>query len=78
MIATSALNKNQIAALLTDERAIEELEFRDRDDLIAQGLAVRLWPEDGGVGEWRTWLTAAGRELRETIARNRQFRNFQD
>lgn len=69
------MNERQIAALLDDESAIEALEFRDRDDLIVRGLAIRVWPTDGNVGRWRTWLTAQGHELRIALAAQQNFVN---
>lgn len=57
------LNERQIAALRVGEQAIEELPFRDRDDLIANGLAVRAWPDATGHA-WNTWLTPDGAALR--------------
>ncbi|WP_027521774.1 hypothetical protein [Bradyrhizobium sp. Ec3.3] len=57
------LNDRQVAALRIGEQAIEDLDFRDRDGLIAKGLAVRAWPKATGT-DWKTWLTPAGAQLR--------------
>lgn len=62
------LSEAQRQAILTDERAIENLPFRERDELIAAGLARRAWPQTTGDGQWRTWLTKKGVNLREKLA----------
>lgn len=66
--AARELNEVQRRALLIDERAIEQLDFRDRDHIIATGLAMRAWPKDTGDGQWRTWLTPLGCAVREIIS----------
>jgi hypothetical protein len=53
------LNQRQIDAIMGDERAIEQLDFRDRDDLIVKGLARRCKPDDKHP-YWRTWITLSG------------------
>lgn len=63
------LNTRQRIALLTDERAIEELDFRDRDGLIVAGFARRAWPEGTGDQHWRTWLTPEGVQAREALTK---------
>lgn len=57
------LNNRQLAALRIGEQAIEDLPFRDRDDLIVKGLAIRAWPDATGI-DWKTWLTPEGAKLR--------------
>ncbi len=61
------LTLGQRQALLTDERAIERLPFKERDQLIAAGLAHRAWPQKTGDGQWRTWLTEAGVRFRREL-----------
>lgn len=63
---TITLNDRQLRALRIGEQAIEDLDFRDRDDLIAQGLAVRAWPQVTGV-DWKTWLTPEGARVRLSL-----------
>ncbi len=58
------LNPVQRRALVTDERAIEQLPFQDRDQILWLGLARRAWPEYTGDGQWRTWLTTLGVAIR--------------
>jgi hypothetical protein len=69
----SDLNDRQRRALLLDERAIEELDFRDRDELIAEGIAIRRWPAEVANGFWRTWLTPTGHAVRQQLARQHGF-----
>ena len=57
------LNERQMKALRIGEQAIEDLPFRDRDELIANGLAIRAWPKVTEV-DWKTWLTPKGAKLR--------------
>jgi len=71
----SDLNERQIAALLCDERAIENLSTEDRDDMIVKGFAHRAWPNTTGCG-WKTWLTKEGLELRMTIAKHKEDREI--
>lgn len=66
------LNKDQIWALLGDERAIEHLHFRDRDELIAQGLARRMKPTDERP-YWRTWVTISGLMARAMLGEEDAF-----
>jgi len=61
------LNERQRRALLIGEQAIEDLPWRDRDDLIARGFAVRAWPQVTGV-DWKTWLTEDGVRARLAIS----------
>lgn len=65
------LSDVQVRALMTDERAIELLDFRDRDEIIAMGLARRAWPSQTGDERWRTWLTPLGIEVREILDQTR-------
>lgn len=62
------LSPTQRQALLADERAIEELPFRDRDQIIWIGLARRAWPQYTGDKQWRTWLTVLGQSIRNRMA----------
>jgi hypothetical protein len=64
----SQLSGAQKSALLTDERAVEELNFRDRDEIIDLGLARRAWPDHTGDRAWRTWITPLGIEVRMRLA----------
>lgn len=57
------LNERQMRALRIGEQALEDLPFRDRDDLIVKGFAVRAWPQVTGV-DWKTWLTERGAAFR--------------
>lgn len=54
-------------ALMTDEASIERLPFRQRDELISYGLAVRAWPKHTADKRWHTWITPLGVEVREII-----------
>jgi hypothetical protein len=56
------------ARLLRGERAIEASEFRQRDEIIAFGLARRAWPNETGDA-WQTWLTPLGVEVRDLLAK---------
>jgi hypothetical protein len=58
-----ALSVTQMLALFIGEQAIEDLPWRERDDLISKGLAIRAWPNTTNAG-WRTWLTEAGVRVR--------------
>lgn len=62
------LNPAQRTALLTDERAIEQLPFQDRDGIIVLGLARRAWPNYTADKQWRTWLTPLGLAIRVRLA----------
>lgn len=61
--AAITLNAKQIQAILCDERAVEMLDFRDRDDLIVKGIARRCAPSEQNP-HWRTWLTMTGLMVR--------------
>lgn len=58
------LNDVQMAALLTDEAAIEALPFRLRDEMICLGLVRRAWPQYTANRTWRSWLTPLGTATR--------------
>lgn len=65
------LSPTQRRALMGDERDMETLDFRDRDELIVLGLARRIKPTDEHP-HWRTWVTISGlmmRALMEEAAR---------
>ncbi len=62
-----ALNENQRTALCVDERAIEQLHWRDRDTLIVLGVACRAAPAKTADRSWHTWLTPLGIEVREML-----------
>jgi hypothetical protein len=62
------LSDTQKFALLTDERAVENLPFQDRDQIIWLGLARRAWPRYTGDKQWRTWLTPLGVSVRNRLA----------
>lgn len=66
-----SLSGVQVRALMTDERAIEQLDFRDRDHIIMMGLAKRAWPSQTGDEQWRTWITPLGIEVREILDQTR-------
>lgn len=57
------LNPAQIRALMGDEREMEMLDFRDRDELIIMGLARRVKPDETHKF-WRTWVTITGLMVR--------------
>ena len=59
----SKLNNAQIKALMGDEREMEMLDFRDRDELIILGLARRVRPDEDHK-YWRTWVTVTGLMVR--------------
>lgn len=61
------LSKVQMAALLGDERDMEALPFRERDDLIMRGLAIRAWPTESNPF-WRTWVTMSGLIVRAALS----------
>lgn len=64
--AAARLNDQQRAAVLGDERDIEQLDYRDRDEIIVLGIAARAWPQYAGC--WRTWITTFGVEVRKHLA----------
>lgn len=66
--AADGLTADQIRAIRTDEMAVEYLPFRDRDEIIGRGIARRAWPGETGSGDWRTWLTPLGLQVRDMIA----------
>jgi len=57
------LSPAQLRALMGDERDMEALDFRDRDELIVRGLARRVKPT-AEHPQWRTWVTISGLMMR--------------
>lgn len=64
------LNPAQKTALLNDERALECLDASDREALIRMGIVKRSRPETNASGQWRTWITPFGCEVRANISRS--------
>jgi hypothetical protein len=59
LLAVSKLNANQLGALMGDERAMEHLPFKERDELIVLGLACRRKAIDSAPYV-RTHITMTG------------------
>lgn len=60
------LTPAQVHALMGDERAMELLDFRDRDELIVLGLARRMKPT-AEHPYLRTWITITGLMVRAAL-----------
>lgn len=58
-----------VKIILGGEAEIERCDFRDRDDIIAAGLARRAWPKETSDGMWKTWMTPLGCEVRDILSK---------
>lgn len=60
------LTRAQVRGIMGDERTMELLDFRDRDELIVLGLARRMKPT-AEHPYWRTWITITGLMVRAAL-----------